>query len=107
MEHAQVAVAGVAQQAAAEIAQTEERLTEWQAGQASRLEQLASRVTQHEAQIEQRLKETTEQLSSILSRLAPPPENPQNPQNGPSEAPPLATPTEPEAPPRRKAHRWI
>ena len=88
MEHANVAVANVAQQAATEIASTEERLAEWQNGIARQQETLAARVQQHETQIEQRLKETTEQLSSILSRLAPPPANPENPRR-PQTRPPL------------------
>jgi hypothetical protein len=103
MEHAQIAVAGVTQQAATEIAQTEERLAEWQSSQAKLLEQLASRVAGHEQATEARLKETTDQLSLILSRLEAQQAPQQSPETNPGEGAPPAP--EPEAP-RRRAHRW-
>lgn len=109
MEHASVAVAGVAQQAAAQIAETQEGLIEWQRSQERTLASLAEKVQQHEQRAETLARETTERLSSILSRLEPPLASPPNPQNGPAEAvPPEGVPAAPEpAPERRRAHRWI
>jgi hypothetical protein len=108
MQHANVAVAGVAQQAANEIADTEERLAQWQAGIATQQEQLASRVTQHEQQIEQKLKSTTDHLMSILSRLDKPPESPTSPpqdQSGTAEGGPKASDAAPTEPKRSASSR--
>ena len=107
--NAQIAAAGVAQQAAHEIAETQEGLSEWQNSLQRQHEQLVSRVAAHEQTMEARWKETSDHLSSILSRLAPPPETRPRPSPGssaPSEGRPTAPPQD-NPPPKRKAHRWI
>jgi Tfp pilus assembly protein FimV len=109
--NAQVAAAGVASQAAEEIRSTQEGLNEWQTSIQARNAELAENLRAHVATTDQRLKETADQLSLILSRLDKPPENPGSPGQEPSgETPPAAA--EPAAEPakpaeRRRAHRWI
>jgi hypothetical protein len=112
MEHAQIAVAAVAQQSAEEIARTQEGLSEWQGSIAQQHAKLASSLEAHVAATDQRLRETTDQLSLILSRLPAPPASPESRESGSGgETPPPQAESPPgagESPPaRRRAHRWI
>jgi hypothetical protein len=108
--NAQVAAAGVAQQAAEEIRSTQQGLSEWQSSIQRQHELLASKVDAQGQATEARLRETTEALSSILSKLEPKLESPPNLNPASSEKleprSETVTPAEP-APAKRKAHRWI
>lgn len=114
IDKAQQAAAGLAVVAAEESRQSEERLAEWQSSIVSQHEKLSQSVMRQNAEMQAKLAEALDQLTSIRSRLDKPPENPTSPVQGSSdpqnpEAKP-EPPTEPEAPPsppKRKAHRWI
>jgi ABC-type transporter Mla subunit MlaD len=116
MEHAQIAVADVTHQAAEQIAETQQGLSEWQNSIATQQEKLSRDVIAQREALEAKLAETmaavTSQLSSIQERLPPPPRSPANPDPGsnetitPASTEPRSPPKE-ESPPRKRAHRWI
>jgi type IV secretory pathway TrbL component len=116
--HAETAAAEVAHQAAETIRGTTEGLSEWQTSIQAQNAELAENLRAHIAQTDQRLRETTERLTSIHERLPPPPPPPQSQSPAPSgETPPrqpegsstgsLAEPPKEPAPERKRAHRWI
>lgn len=106
--------ARVVDAAAQEITQYEERLASCQSEIETLKGALSADREATKAMVEAHRAELREQLQSIQSRLAPPPEPPPNPPPdrtaaGESHAtPPEGTAPEPERPPeRRRAHRWI
>ena len=111
---AQVEAANVQQQAADRVAAIEGEASSWR-GLREQFEERTAESNLHREQTESRLTAMGEQLSSILSRLAPPPAPPTSPASDPAAAasltpPPAAAPPAPE-PPRpaaaKRAHRWI
>jgi hypothetical protein len=112
IDKAQQAAAGLAVVAAEESRQSEERLAEWQSSLVSQHEKLSQSVTQQNVEIQAKLAETMDKLTSIQARLDKPPESPTSPDPDLSDPqsqspPPPPEPQPPESPPKRKAHRWI
>lgn len=113
MEHAHIAVAGVTEQAAAEIARTQEGLAQWQTSIQARNEELAAALRAQSEATETKLAEIMDRLTSIQSQPERRRESPESPGREPSEpeageaAPPADPPPEPSPPAKRKAHRWI
>ena len=101
---ADVEAARVIDAASSEISSYEERLNEC----ASQIEQHGGQLKTHREETAAQLASLSTQLSSILQKLEKTPEPSPSPGQNPEEPPVAEAPQpEPEAPARRKAHRWI
>jgi len=109
---ADVAAAQAGAQAAQEINAYQERLAQCEARLQTAIQSqgaLSAELAEHRTATESRMAEAMDRLTSIQSRLAPPPANPENPEPASAEGvpPAVAEPArEPELP-RKRAHRWI
>lgn len=105
-----IAAGEVATQHEARVARIEEEAGSWR-GLREQFETQRQEESSSRTALLQRLDKTEADLALILSRLAPPPEPPPNPNSAPpagERTPPAAGEApEPEPPPARKrAHRW-